>query len=156
MIGDELPDDRHVVRYVGFSNMFDLDEGIVDGGAFLLTARELDKDQSGLSVHCLECFGVATKELQLEEVRKVSRLRPGANSRFAELEVGRTKKIVIAKVTGIRFVHDPLDADGRHASDPSHSEIRGLDILDPHTADMVADMIAKRCVTWIHPGRERN
>ena len=47
MIGDELPDDAHVVRYVKSSWISD-EDGSIDGEAFRLKSNE-----SGLSVNWL-------------------------------------------------------------------------------------------------------
>ena len=154
MLGDELPNHNHVVRYVGASNMFDIDEGVVDGGAFILSDKDLIEDEPGLSVNWIEYFGLPTKPEQLEAVRRVVRRTLGANSRFAELEVGATKNFLNSWAPQVTFVHDPLGADDEHIADPSHTSIRGLGLLDTNTVEIIADLMAKLCVVCLHPGRQ--
>ena len=88
MTGYNLPNDSHIVRYVKPSL---IDDEIVDGSAFVLRNEEI-----GLSVNWLEAFGDDDHFIQLNEVRRVSRLRLSTNGRFAKLNVGecqwRSKK----------------------------------------------------------------
>ena len=67
MTGDNLPNDHHIVRYVKPSLV---EEGIVDGSAFLLRP-----DEPGLSVNWLEAFGGNDEDHQLSEVRRLFRLK---------------------------------------------------------------------------------
>ena len=66
MSSADLPDDAHVVRYVKPSQ-FDEGQGVVDASAFRLC-----KEESGLSVHWLECFENLDKSRQLDEVRRTA------------------------------------------------------------------------------------
>ena len=142
MTGDDLPDDAHVVRYVKPSQ-FDEDEG-VNGSAF-----QLRQNESGLSVHWLECFKNLSKLEQLDEVRPLSRLEIRKNGRFAELNVSRTKQHLNKQLSNMRFVHKPLNAKGKYEADPSHSEILGLP--DFPDEELIGDMIAE-CIEAVYPG----
>ena len=142
MTGDDLPNEDHVVRYVKPSQ-FDEDEG-VNGSAF-----QLRQNEGGLSVHWLECFEDLVKPQQLDEVRRLSRLTISRNGRLAEVNVGRTKQHLEEQLSGIRFVHQPLNAEGDYEANPSHSEILGLP--DFPDEELIVDMIAE-CIEAIHPG----
>ena len=143
MTGDDLPNENHVVRYVKPSQ-FDEDEG-VNGSAF-----QLRQNESGLSVHWLESFEDLAKPLQLDEIRRLSRLEIRKGGRFAELNVGRTKQHIKEELSDIRFVHKPLNAKGNYEPDPSHSEILGLP--DFPDEELIGDLIANECIEAIHPG----
>ena len=94
---DDLPDDAHVVRYVKPRKL--LGDGSVDGSEF-----RLRPDDKGLSVNWLECFRDRSKEEQLAEVRRLSRLQMRASGCLAELNVGATKRHVQHEVAALRFV----------------------------------------------------
>ena len=66
MTGKNLPDDHHIVRYVRPTL---IEDGTVDGGAFVLRTDEL-----GLSVNWLEILGGTDHHQQVDEVRRLSRL----------------------------------------------------------------------------------
>ena len=143
MIGDELPDDAHVVRYVKSSWISD-EDGSVDGQAFRLKSNE-----SGLSVNWLEWFGNCTKAQQLNEVRRLYRLEMRKSGCLAELNVGATKRYVL-KHTALKFIHEPLPAESIYEADPSHSEITGLPPGDSLPAALLGDMIAEFIIAT-HP-----
>ena len=147
MIGDELPDDAHVVRYVKSSWISD-EDGSIDGEAFRLKPNE-----SGLSVNWLEWFGNCTKAQQLNEVRRRCRLEMRKSGCLAELNVGVTKQHVL-KHAALNFIHKPLPAEGNYEEDPSHSELAGLPPRDTLPAAMLGDMIAE-CVENAHPTVEQ-
>ena len=107
-------------------------------------------DDNGLSVNWFECFPDRSKEEQLAEVRRLSRLQMRASGRLAELNVGATKRHVPQEVAALRFAHKPLPADSEYEADPSHSEILGLPPGDSPQAALVGDMIAE-CVRATHP-----
>ena len=139
MTGNDLPDDSHVVRYVKPTLI--REDGKVDGNAFCLSARR--PDDTGLSVNWLECFRDSTKDEQLAEVRRLSRLQMKERGRLAELNVGATRQHVRSELEGLRFIHAPLAAEGDYEADPSHSEIAGLPPGDSPHAELIGDMIAQ-------------
>ena len=142
MRGDELPDDSHVVRYAKPTLV--REDGSVGGETFQLRSGE-----GSLSANWLECFPGISKSQQIEQVRQRSRLQLRPNGRFAELSVGQTKEHVHGELTDLRFVHDPLEAEGGFEADPSHSEIAGLPAADSPEAELVGEMIGE-CVTAVH------
>ena len=85
------------------------------------------------------------KPQQLDEVRRLSRLKRSRSGRFAELHVDRARRHVRERLDGVRFVHKPSDADGDYEADPSHSEIIGLPPKDSSLCALIGDMIAE-CV----------
>jgi hypothetical protein len=143
MIGDELPYEAHVVRYVK-SSWISNEDGSIDGAAFRLRPND-----SGVSVNWLECFSDRTKTQQLNEVRRLSRLKMRKSGCLAELNVGATKQHVV-KLTNLHFIHKPLPIEGDHGADSSHSEIRGLPAGDSLLAAMLGEMIAE-CIEAAHP-----
>lgn len=146
MTGEDLADDSHVVRYAKPTLV--REDGTVGGEAFQLRHQE-----SGLSVHWLECIEGLSKSQQLDHVREVSRLHMRRNGRLAELHVGFTKEYVRDELTGIRIVHQPLAAEDTYRADPSHSEILGLPPADSPEAELIGDMIAE-CITAVHPAKD--
>ena len=146
MIGDDLSDEDHVVRYVKPTSV--REDGTVDGSAFCRRAHR--PDDVRLSVHWLECFRSRTKSEQLASVRRVSRLTLRGRGRLAELNIGKTKWHLHAEQVTLRFVHMPLPAQDDHEADPSHSEIDGLPPGNSPYADLIGDMIAE-AVSAIYP-----
>jgi len=151
MTGKNLPDDDHIVRYVKSTL---IEYGIVDGGAFVLRP-----DEFGLSVNWLEVFGGTDHHRQVDEVRRLSRLRLARQGRFAMLNVGETKQNVSdgAQETGFQInpsiCEAPLTATDGFEADPSHSEFTGLPTADSDRAMLVGDLIAD-CVKYpLFPGR---
>ena len=139
MIGDDLPDEDHVVRYIKPTSV--RDDGMVDGSAFCL--RPHRPDDVRLSVHWLECFSSRTKNEQIAAVRQLSRLTLKERGRLAELNIGKTKRHVRAEQLTLRFVHMPLPAQDNYEADPSHTEIDGLPPGNSPHAELIGDMIAE-------------
>ena len=83
MNGSDIPDRDNVVRYAAPSH---IDGGEILGGAFCLRA-----DEAGLSINWLECFAGMPKAAQLDEVRRLSRMRMRRRGRLGELNVGAKK-----------------------------------------------------------------
>jgi hypothetical protein len=146
MIGDDLPDDDHILRYVKATSI--REDGTVDGSEFRL--RPNRPDDTGVSVQWLEFYRDLPKDDQLPRVRSVSRLKLGKKARFAELNIGQVKRHVAEELEAMRIVHWPLDAEGEHTADPSHAEITGLPPGDSDHAALVGDMIAQ-CIKELHP-----
>jgi len=149
MTGDNLPDDHHIVRYVRPSLV---EDETVDGSAFLLRPGE-----NGLSVNWLEIFGVSDENSQLSEVRRLLRLEPAKNGRFAKLNVGETKRYVSESVeelgTELEIIEAPLPPSDGFEADPSHAEIIGLPPGESDEAMLIGDLIADCIIPPLHPGR---
>ena len=143
MTEDDLPDDDHVVRYVKPTSV--QEDGGVDGSGFIM--RQGD---NSLSVNWLEFFSGYNKVQQLNEVRRLSRLKMSKRGCLAELNVGKTKQYVLRELSVLRFVHKPLTPEPEYEADPSHSEIARLPPREDPQAMLIGDMIAK-CVKAIHP-----
>ena len=133
----QLPSADHVARYVPKRCL--LDSGRVDGLAFCLRPKEI-----GLSVSWLEGTGRMTKASQMDEVRRLTPLTMRPSARFAELNVGTTKRSLATAGRSLEIVHPPLSYN------PAHSEIRGLPESESPEAALVGDLIAS-CVTALHP-----
>jgi len=144
-----LPADDHIVRYVKPSMI--QEDGTADGSDFRL--RPDRPDEEGLSVNWLEAFPPG-KSRQLNEIRRLCRLRLRPNERLAEMNVGKIMSEVAAELDTLHIVHDPLEATEEFDADPSHAEIRGL---PPGAADHAAvggDPIVE-CVVDMHPAEVR-
>ncbi len=146
MTGLDLPHEAHVVRYVKPTDV--RDSGKIAGAAFCLRAWRADDTR--LSVNWLECFDNLTKEEQVAEVRRLSRLTMRQRGRLAELNVGATKEHLRSRLDSVRFVHAPLAAEDTHEADPSHSEVNDLPAEDSPEAELIGDMIAQT-ITAIYP-----
>lgn len=138
-----LPDEAHVVRCVK-RRLINDEDGSVDGSAFRLRDGE-----HGLSVNWLERFDGMTKEQQVDEVRRLIRLKLSRRLRFAELQVGVALQHVRQEYGQLSFVHAPLAAEGEYEADESHSEVAGLPPGDSERGALVGDLIAG-CVQRIH------
>ena len=150
MRGDLLPDDDHVVHYLRPGLIEDEE---VTGGAFQRREGEI-----ALSVNWLDYFRDQPKEQQLREVRRLFRVQVRPNGRFAELNVGRTRRHLADELEALKFVEDPLtaDLDNGHDEDPSHALIEGLPDPNqtPELAEMIGDMIAECVVGSLHKATE--
>jgi hypothetical protein len=147
--GAPLPDEHHILRYV--RPRF-VDNGIVDGGAFL--ARR-DKDLDGLSVNWLEWFPGSLED-QVAGVRRAARLAYGSNGRLARLNVGQSVSYVREnhpEGLTLSYVHDPLPAEDKYAADPSHTLIVGAPFQDGQDADLFTDLIAHCVLPPTFPAR---
>ena len=142
---DDLPAGDQIVRYVKPSMI--QEDGTPDGSDFRL--RSARPDETALSVNWLDAFE-SGKAHQLEEVRRLCRLRLRPNGRFAELNVDTVIREVAKELITLRIVHDPLEAEGDFDADPSHAEIVGLPSGDSDQAALVGDLIAE-CVIDMHP-----
>ncbi len=146
MNGNDLPENDHIVRYVKPSN---LEFGKVNIAEFRL--REERPEDKSVSVNWLEYYENLSKEEQLAEVRKVSRLKLRKNGKFAELNVGKIRRLLTEELPDLRIIHAPLDAEGKFLADPSHSEIIGFPSGNPEQADLLAQIIVQKCVCDLHP-----
>ena len=142
---DNLPAEDHIVRYVKPSMI--QDDGTADGSDFRL--RPTRPDETGLSVNWLEAFAPG-KTHQLDEVRRLCRVKRNPNGRFAELNVGTVMSKVSSELETLRIVHDPLVEEGLFDADPSHAEMYGLPSGDSDQAMLIGDLIAE-CIIDMHP-----
>lgn len=150
MRGDPLPDDDHVVRYVR--------PGLIDGEAVDGDAFQRREGEPAPSINWLDCFRNQPKEHQLREVRRLFRLQVRPKGRFAELNVGQTRRHLANKLEAIRFIEDPLTADpvSGDDEDPSHALIKGLPDRNqkPEFAELIGDMIAECVLGPLHRATE--
>ena len=143
MIGDEIPDQDHVLRYVKPSL---LDGTHVDGGAFVLREAE-----TGLSVNWLEKFQNDGHTDPVNEIRRLSRITLASTGQFAKLNVSQMKQYVssAANEAGISLeltvLEDPLPGTRDFEPDPSHAEIHGLPDHADDAAMLVGDLLSE-CV----------
>lgn len=142
---DNLPAEDHIVRYVKPSMI--QDDGTADGSDFRL--RPTRPDETGLSLNWLEAF-TPGKTHQLDEVRRLCRVKRSPNGRFAELNVGTVMSKVSSELETLRIAHDPLVAEGLFDADPSHTEMYGLPPGDSDQAMLIGDLIAE-CIIDMHP-----
>ena len=138
-----LSDESNVVRYCRPTLVHE--DGRIGGEAF-----QLRRQDSGLSVHWIQCFNDLSKDQHLDHVRKSSRLTMRHNGRLAELRVGRVKEHIRSKVPELSVIHSPLAAESNFPPDRTHCELRGLPEADSPTAELVGDMIAE-CIEETHP-----
>ncbi len=139
MRGDPIPDRDHISRYC--SGMHCTENGQVTGTAF--QPRQID---DYLSVNWLDFFHFADQRDKIREVRKVLRLKLGANAKIAVLNVGETTSYVRTKspdACNLSMLHEPEE------DDPSHSGIYGFQYDDHLIADLIAEMVQKT-----YPARE--
>ena len=142
MNGSDIPDRDNVVRYAAPSH---IDGGEVLGGAFCLRT-----DEAGLSINWLECFAGMPKAAQLDEVRRLSRLRMRRSGRLAELNVGAAKAHIKDTLDTLRFVKTPLDAEPPYDADPSHGDIFGLPAIAASAQAMLIGAMLAECVHDSH------
>jgi len=136
MKGDPLPDGHHVVRYVGGTK---IDDGIVHPDGF----------RGQTSVNWLECVDGNEGE-QLDRVRSLLRLRPGATAKLAVLEVRTIRRLQ----DGLTVEEDPLPAEDEWPEAPCHADFLGLpeSELDDGQQQRVYEALADS-VLALHPAR---
>lgn len=153
MTGDSVPDDEHVLRYIGGRHV-DQDEDsepVITGGGFI--ARP--KDDNKPSYNWLECFD-GTLEDRVQQVRAAARINYGAKAKLVRLNVGQVRQHVSENTDNARAVtviHDPLNPQDDYPADPSHALMTNVpDDNDPE-GELVGDLIAQ-CVLEIFPARK--
>ena len=151
MIGDEIPDQDHVLRYVKPSL---LDGTYVDGGAFLLRGAEF-----GLSVNWLEIFENDSHTDPVSEIRRLSRISLASTGKFAKLNVSQTRQYVSAAANeagislDLSVVETPLPGTPDFEPDPSHAEIHGLPDHTDDAAMLVGDLLAECILPPLFPAK---
>jgi hypothetical protein len=136
--GDPLPDDDHILRYIGKKHVH---EGIVNGSGFLSRPQE-----SAPSVNWLEYFPPPL-ENQVAQVAAVKRIKYEKKGKLVRINVGQTKAYVAANATDpieLFFAYDPLLVDivKGYQADPSHAEIRGVPVENTPEGELVKDLLA--------------
>lgn len=145
MTGKDLPDEDHVVRYVR-PNL--IDNGVVSGGAFCLRENE-----TGLSVFWMEVFG-GDKNYQINRARESCNLTLSKNGKFAELNVGITKRCIIENSNHPREIRiQSTHPNDKIDSVRSHSEIIGLPPSNCINARLIGKLIVDECINCVHPGK---
>lgn len=151
MIGDEIPDTHHVLRYVKPSLV---DDNVVVGAAFLLRQTEL-----GLSVNWLEILEDSSSSDPIAEIRRLARISLASTGVFAKLNVLHTKQYVPAAAAeagislDLTILEAPLPATPDFEADPSHVEVYGLPDHAEDAAMVVGDLIAECILLPLIPAR---
>ena len=151
MIGDEIPDQDHVLRYVKPSL---LDGSAVDGGAFVLRETE-----TGLSVNWLEILESAGHADPVSEVRRLSRISLASTGKLVKLNVNHIKQHVSSGANEAGFfltlnvLEDPLPGTPNFDPDPSHAEIRGLPNYADDAAMLIGDLLAECILPPLFPAK---
>ena len=100
----ELPSSDHVVRYAGYTDFWDREQGKVNSSAFMLKPNA----PPGHSVNWLEHFVGMSKEQQLNEVSRLIRMNMRPRGGLVELNVGTTKQRILEEgLEAIQFIHTP-------------------------------------------------
>ena len=152
MKGDAIPQEHHVVRYVGGQHI-DRDtnnQPVVLGGGFIAKPR----DDNSPSCNWLECFGGSLNE-QVQKVRNVARVTYGATGRLARLNVGQVVREIAVGTDGnqeVSIIHDPLDPENGWIADPSHALMTNVPDEDDPEGELIGDLIAN-CVLESFPAR---
>ena len=152
MKGDPVPQEHHILRYVGGRHVDrdSEDDPVILGSGFVARPR----DENRPSCNWLECLE-GSLEQQIQQIRDATRIDYGASGRLARLNVGH----IIRKVTAdtadsreISIIHDPLDPEGDWIADPSHALMTNVPGEDDPEGELVGDLIAN-CVLESFPAR---
>lgn len=160
MRGDPVPDDNHILRYVGGSHVEQDEDGnpYVTGGGFIARPR----DNNMPSYNWLEYLS-GTLDERVQTVRKTARIKYRAKARLAKLHVGRVIKHVRDNTDDgrvVEVIHDPLDEVIHDPPDPlndyppdsSHSFMTNIPSEDDPEGETIGDLIAE-CVCNTFPAR---
>lgn len=143
--GSPIPESDHVLRYIRPRHV---ENGVVNGEGFLTRPGE-----DAASVNWLEWFDPPI-ENQVAGVRSLARLNYAKTGQLARLNVGQTIRYVRENDPNnfvLSFMHDPLNAEGEHMDDPSHSLIHGVPVQDTPEAALVKDLIADCVLNPLFP-----
>lgn len=135
-----LSDQDNIVRYVKPTSFHN---GKVNGDVFRLRS-----DETGISVNWMDYFS-GTKENQIKEVKRLTRLKLNKNGKYAELNVGSVCKIELERLEYLKVRKSPLIKTKDFEEDGSHCEILVQTIGDLDMA-LVGEKIAK-CISELHP-----
>lgn len=140
MKGDTIPDEDHIARYCGYS---DLDEdGQIGASAFMLNVK---KDEKELSVDWLEFLNCSSRENEIIEMRNVyaNRLDVGKKAKIAILNVGNVRQTVREKSLDnreLKVLHDPLTSEGDQSP---HSGIYNLQQDDELIHELLVQIVSQ-------------
>jgi len=153
MRGDQVPDDDHILRYIGGRHVDQDEDGepIITGGGFIARPRDDNKP----SYNWLEYFD-GTLEKRVQQVRAVARIEYGAKAKLARLNVGMVRQHVLENTDDARAVtviHDPLNPQDDYPADPSHALMTNVPDENDPEGERVGDLIAQ-CVLEIFLARE--
>lgn len=127
-------DEHHIARHCKGSQLTEYDRPMP-------TAFHLKENEENLSVNWIEFYGKVTFSDGIDRIRRDVQLELRRKARFAVLNVGDAKKEVKTKSP------DKYDIAVKHApeiSNPSHSEIRGMN-SERAKNEMIAVILAE-CV----------
>jgi|GEM_PF-703311 len=150
MKGDPVPDEDHILRYVGGLHVDQDEDGtpVVTGGGFIAKPKDVNKP----SYNWLECLH-GNLEAQVQQVRDAARLSYRAKARLAKLNVGRVIQHVRENTDddrAVTVIHDPLEAENGYPPDPSHALMTNVPGEDDPEGERVGDLIAE-CVCETFP-----
>jgi hypothetical protein len=154
-LGDSIPGEHIVLRHVKGTQ---IDQGKVDGSAFLRRRDVGGNLEAGLSVEWLEIADGDTVAMKVESIRQSFRREVTSKHRFAALPVGETKRhvemgaIAFGANLALRFEHEPLAAEDGQPPNPHHSEIFGTPEPEHALAMAIGDLIADK-VMELHPAK---
>lgn len=152
MKGDPVPDQDHILRYIGGTHVDKDDAGqpVITGGAFIAKP----KDDNCPSYNWLEAIA-GTLEEQVQQVRDAARMKYGGTARLARLNVGQVKQFIRDETEGheVTVIHDPLMADDNHPKpDPSHALMTNVPDENDPQGELIGDLI-RLCVIDTFPAR---
>jgi hypothetical protein len=140
MDGEPIPDEHHVVKYLGPSKWNEGDDP--DWSALLPRLQDCGKS----SCNWMEFYdSYSSDEERMEQIRKgiidSNSLKLRTRGAFVKFRVGEACTKLQQEQRQVRFVHKPLGAN------LSHAEMEGL-----QHGDVVAGALLGGCVTANFPG----
>ncbi len=136
-----ISDEHHIVRYVRPGL---IDEGVIDGHAFVRRKLQGGQVEDCPSVSWVEAFAGSLQE-RITSVLEHTRMGMSANGCLCRLNVGRSRNAVASSGLAPNFdVHgDPLPAAPPQypLDDPAHALLEGLPHPDAADAEAVGDIL---------------
>ncbi len=134
-----VPDEDHIVRYVGWNQVAkDADDTVLGISAEAFRRRY---NEDGLSVNWLERADAdAANKLRRTVELLTAGIAIGKKSRVAIANVAAFKAICVSRHARVRIVHIPIDGN------EPHSEVRQLSRDD----DEILELLASESVTAHH------
>ncbi len=134
MKGDPIPSQNHVSRYCSPTRC-------TESGQAMGTAFFPRENEEYLSVNWLETFGLATRSEELEEVKRILRLKGYTLKSSGKMAVLNVKEIIDYVMINspekrkLNILHNPDRLDS------SHSGIYGYRFDDHLIADLIAETV---------------